>query len=173
MEIIDKDKLLKLSFNTHTHTHTHTHTDKGLLWFTGNLQTSGTSVMLVWTLLNSPQSCSTIHLPSAFPKQLLLNICKTFVLSQIRFPHSTLRRHSGCVKHNSLCVWPALQIYEEPSVVLHQNSFSTVDLKRFSPSIMDARGICLMFFCLLLLAHCSFQQTPSKKRNGKKGRTWF
>nr|XP_046254406.1 tetranectin [Scatophagus argus] len=33
---------------------------------------------------------------------------------------------------------------------------------------MDARVVCLMF-CLLLLAHCTYQQTSSsKKRNGKK-----
>ncbi|XP_035528710.1 tetranectin [Morone saxatilis] len=32
---------------------------------------------------------------------------------------------------------------------------------------MDARGVCLMF-CLLMLAHCSSQQTSSKRRNGKK-----
>ncbi|XP_042346706.1 tetranectin [Plectropomus leopardus] len=32
---------------------------------------------------------------------------------------------------------------------------------------MDARRACLMF-CLLLLARCTFQQTTSKKKNGKK-----
>ncbi|KAM9353356.1 tetranectin [Symphorus nematophorus] len=32
---------------------------------------------------------------------------------------------------------------------------------------MDARGVCLVFF-LLLLAHCTIQQTTTKKRNGKK-----
>lgn len=32
---------------------------------------------------------------------------------------------------------------------------------------MDVRGVWIVF-CLLLMAHCSLQQTPPKKRNGKK-----
>ncbi|XP_034553860.1 tetranectin [Notolabrus celidotus] len=32
---------------------------------------------------------------------------------------------------------------------------------------MEARGL-LLIFCLLLLPHCTLQQTPSKRKNGKK-----
>ncbi|XP_029929298.1 tetranectin [Myripristis murdjan] len=32
---------------------------------------------------------------------------------------------------------------------------------------MDTRAVCLVF-CLLLLAHCTLQQNPSKKKNSKK-----
>ncbi|KAF3839968.1 hypothetical protein F7725_018685 [Dissostichus mawsoni] len=51
--------------------------------------------------------------------------------------------------------------------MLHQKQLLYSGVKSISSNIMDARRVCLMF-CLLLLAHCTLQQTSSKKRNSKK-----